>query len=552
MPPPDLDVPVPPGRVRDGVRRRSSPTPATPCRPSGPCGSRRRSRSTARSRRRPGRARPPRRGSCRATRSRAPPRARAPGCGWPTTTRRSTSRARMWDSHPDSIIANLVRRDGFVASDRFLLLLDPYHDHRSGYYFGVNAAGVLCDGTLLNDVWSDESWDGVWEGRARRDDQGLDLRDEDPVLAAALPRRGGAGLGRQLAPPHRAPQRGGLLRLQPKSGSGFVSRFPHLVGLQNGHRSRSIELVPYTTGKAEYLVHDAGDPFHDGSRYTPAMGGDLRTGVGNNLTLNATVNPDFGQVEVDPAVVNLSDVESYFSEKRPFFTENSRIFGNFGQEGARTTGASTGRSRRSSTPAASGARRRASVPGRGRVQRRADGDAHPRRGEAHREARAEPQLRHAARGHRPRGRAVRAGRAASRRPRSSRSPTTAWRAGSRSSRAATTASGAMTTLVQRRFDGGGLEDALNRQSLMTGLDGWHFLDRKKVWVLSGWAAMSRVAGTAAAHDRPAAQLAALPAAAGRAATSGWTAAPPRSPATARACGSTSRRGTSSATRRSAC
>ena len=79
--------------------------------------------------------------------------------------------ARMWDTAPDSIIARLVRRDVWVASDRFAIFVDPFHDRRTGYYFEVNAAGTLYDGTLFNCDWDESSWDGVWEGKAKRDDK---------------------------------------------------------------------------------------------------------------------------------------------------------------------------------------------------------------------------------------------------------------------------------------------------------------------------------------------------------------------------------------------
>ena len=90
--------------------------------------------------------------------------------------------------------------------------------------------------------------------------------------------------------------------------------------------------MPYVTGRAEYVGNDPKNPFNPGKRYTPGAGVDVKSALGNGLTLNATINPDFGQVEVDPAVVNLSDVETSFQEKRPFFTEGVSIF-RFGQGG---------------------------------------------------------------------------------------------------------------------------------------------------------------------------------------------------------------------------
>jgi len=118
----------------------------------------------------------------------------------------------------------------------------------------------------------------------------------------------------------------------PKNSSGFVSRFPELAGIDGVTPPSRFEVLPYLTNKAEFAPHAAGDPFFSGSRYTPTFGADVKVGLGSNLTLDATVNPDFGQVEVDPAVVNLSDVETFFNEKRPFFVEGASIF-DFGYGG---------------------------------------------------------------------------------------------------------------------------------------------------------------------------------------------------------------------------
>ncbi len=404
--------------------------------------------------------------------------------------------ARMWDSRPDSIIANLVRRDGLVPSDRFLILLDPYHDHRGGYYFSVNAAGVLRDGTLENDVWNNEAWDGVWEGRARRDAQGWTCELRVPFsqlrYRAGAEQVWGVNLRRRIE--RRSEE--DYTVYSPKNGSGYVSRFAHLVGLEPGTRSRSLELVPYSTGKAEYLAHAAGDPFRDGGRYTPTAGVDLRTGVGNNLTLNATVNPDFGQVEVDPAVVNLSDVESYFSEKRPFFTENSSIFSNFGQEGA-----SSYWNFNWSNPSFFYTRRIGRGP-QGPVPAGAEFSDVPMAthilGAAKLTGKLAPELSFGmmnAVTSREDARYARGGLES----RAQVEPLTYYGVtrGLKEFKGGANGLGAMLTLAQRRLDDGGLADRLNRQSFAGGLDGWHFLDKDRVWVLSGWAALTRVAGTPA-------------------------------------------------------
>ena len=405
--------------------------------------------------------------------------------------------ARCWDSRPDSIVASLVRRDLWVPSDRIVVYLDPFRDLRSGYFFSISAAGVLWDGTLFNDMGSDDSWDGVWQGRSRLDRAaaGAGWTCELRVPFSQLRFRPGKDQDWGFNFRRRIERRTELdeLAWTPKKGSGFVSRFPRLIGIEDGHRSRSIEVLPYTTGKAEYLAHAAGDPFNDGSRSTPGAGGDLRMSVGNNLTLNATANPDFGQVEVDPAVVNLSDVESYFQEKRPFFTENSRIFG-FGNEGAnRYWGFNW------PEPRFFYSRRIGRTP-QGGVPDEADYGDMPLAthilGAAKLTGKLGPSLNFGTL-QAVTGREDAKYSLGGRESKTAVEPLTYYGVarGLQERRGGYNGVGLMTTLVQRRFDGTPLRDQLNEQSLMTGLDGWHFLDRRKLWVLSGWAAMSRVAGT---------------------------------------------------------
>src|SRR6266699_6478369 len=242
--------------------------------------------------------------------------------------------ARLFDQHPDSIVARLGRRDAGTNSDRFQVFIDPYHDKRSGFYFGISAAGTLYDGTLFNDDWNDDSWDGVWEAKVTRDASGWTAEVRIPYSQLRFLRQSqyvwGINFRREIARKNEVD----YIAYTPKNGSGFVSRFVDLVGIEQITPPRRIELLPYVTSRAEFSRHGAGDPFNDGSRLTPGFGVDAKVGLGSNLTLNATVNPDFGQVEVDPAVVNLSDVETFFSEKRPFFVEGSSTF-SFGQGGQR-------------------------------------------------------------------------------------------------------------------------------------------------------------------------------------------------------------------------
>ena len=121
----------------------------------------------------------------------------------------------------------------------------------------------------------------------------------------------------------------------PKKESGNASRMGHLVGVTGISAPRQLEVLPYTLSRAEFVEPGAANnPFNDGSRMFGGAGLDLKFGLTSNFTLSATINPDFGQVEVDPAVVNLTAFETFFPERRPFFVEGSQIFQNIGRSGA--------------------------------------------------------------------------------------------------------------------------------------------------------------------------------------------------------------------------
>lgn len=241
--------------------------------------------------------------------------------------------ARMYDTAPDSIMKMLARRDQDPTADWFAFYVDPYHDHRSGNYFALSVSGSIVDGTLYNDDWDDNSWDGVWEGRAHIDDQGWTAEMRIPFSQLRFKQQDayvwGVNFRRSIG---RFYERDYVV-YRPNKESGFVSRFPDLVGLERITPARGIEVLPYVTTRAEFLQAQANDPFNSGSKYLPGVGADFKMGLGSNLTLDGTINPDFGQVEVDPAVVNLSDVETFYQEKRPFFIEGANTF-SFGQGGS--------------------------------------------------------------------------------------------------------------------------------------------------------------------------------------------------------------------------
>ncbi len=234
--------------------------------------------------------------------------------------------ARMYDSKPESIDASLARRDDFVDSDWFHFFVDPYNDKKSGYYFGVNAGGTLSDGILFNDSWDDNAWDGIWRAQTNVDENGWSLEMQIPFSQLRFNESDKMTWGINFKRNLKRNKESSYFVMVPKKESGFVSRFALLEGLNGIKPKQRFEVTPYVVQKAQYLVHDANDPFYKSNQYNTAIGADLKIGIGSNLNLDVTINPDFGQVEVDPAVINLSAFESYFNEKRPFFIEGFDLF----------------------------------------------------------------------------------------------------------------------------------------------------------------------------------------------------------------------------------
>ncbi len=217
--------------------------------------------------------------------------------------------ARLHDSEPARIVRRLTRRDVVADADRFSIFFDPHHDHLTGVEFRVTAAGVQKDAVIYNDVYQDDTWDAVWESAVGRDDGGWVVEMRIPFSQMRFPQAEvltwGVNAQRIV---HRSGEES-WVSITPSNESGLASRMPHLEGLAGIPQARHLELLPYVTARSEYVAPvNSGNPFNDGSRAFAGTGLDVKYGVASNLTLDATVNPDFGQVEVDPAVVNLIGV----------------------------------------------------------------------------------------------------------------------------------------------------------------------------------------------------------------------------------------------------
>lgn len=234
--------------------------------------------------------------------------------------------AKLFDSHPSSIDASLARRDNYVSSDWFAFYVDPYNDKKTGYFFGVNAGGTMLDGILFNDTWDDWSWDGIWESKTSVEPDGWTVEMRIPFSQMRFNQSDQMTWGVNFQREIKRNNEKSYYVMVPKKESGFVSRFASLEGLDGVKPKQRLEATPYVVQKAQSLVHDQGDPFYKSGQFKTSIGADFKIGIGSNLNVDATINPDFGQVEVDPAVINLSAFESYFNEKRPFFIEGLENF----------------------------------------------------------------------------------------------------------------------------------------------------------------------------------------------------------------------------------
>jgi hypothetical protein len=233
---------------------------------------------------------------------------------------------RAWDSDPSGIRARLTRRDEDSPSDWIAIGIDSYFDRRTAFAFFVNPVGVKRDSYLFNDTDEDESWDAVWDVAVHRDEHGWTAEFEIPFsqlrFSAATEHRFGFQVVRAISRKNEEQH----WRLMPKTESGLVSRFGELAGLTGLKPPRRIEVMPYVVARQDLSPSEEGNPFATGHDRNMRLGGDLNLGITSNLTLTATLNPDFGQVEADPAVVNLSAFETFFSERRPFFNEGLDAF----------------------------------------------------------------------------------------------------------------------------------------------------------------------------------------------------------------------------------
>jgi len=230
-----------------------------------------------------------------------------------------------FDTDPDHIVGYLTRRDADSPSDWIRVMIDSYHDRRTAFEFGVNPAGVKEDGYWSNDTNRDDSWDAVWDVKVSRDATGWSAEFRIPFSQLRFTPGDTLTFGFAVSRSIGRLNETSTWPLLARSANGYVSSFGELGGLSMHASPKKIELVPYTV--ASLTRQRPGDnALLSPSKPDAAVGLDVKYALTPGLTFTSTFNPDFGQVEADPAVVNLTAFETFFTERRPFFVEGSGIF----------------------------------------------------------------------------------------------------------------------------------------------------------------------------------------------------------------------------------
>jgi hypothetical protein len=238
--------------------------------------------------------------------------------------------ARMFDDQGAAgVRSQLVRRDQNASnSDQIQFVLDTYHNHIGRTIFSVGPSGSKLDAGQATE-FADPSWDPVWEVKTQVDSLGWTAEFRIPFSQLRFPRDSVQAWGMQVWRTETRLNEISMWSYWGPEEAGGPSRFGHVEGIAPGRGAqRRLEMLPYVVGRYQRLQPgDPGDPFYRQRHADSRFGADMKYLLTSNLTLDATINPDFGQVEVDPAVVNLSAFETFFPERRPFFVEGSGTFG---------------------------------------------------------------------------------------------------------------------------------------------------------------------------------------------------------------------------------
>ena len=233
---------------------------------------------------------------------------------------------RCYDTEPNKIEKRLSRRDGF-SGDWIEINLDSYHDKRTAFSFTITAAGVKGDEFISNNGnnW-DGSWNPIWYTATNIDDEGWTAEVKIPLSQLKFGKSKEQIWGLQLTRRFFRKEERSVWQRVPQDAPGWVSEFGELHGLINIEPQKQLEIQPFAVTQYDTFPAEDGNPFRDGDDFKLNGGLDAKIGITNDLTMDLTVNPDFGQVEADPAAIALDGFQIFFREQRPFFVENKNIF----------------------------------------------------------------------------------------------------------------------------------------------------------------------------------------------------------------------------------
>ncbi len=241
-----------------------------------------------------------------------------------------------YDKEPGKIVSQLTRRDRTGQSDRFSVIIDSYHDHSTAFLFSGTVSGVQSDGFLSQDGrFYDIQWDAVWEFNAQIVDSGWSGEFKIPYNALRFSDQDseyvwGINFRRYLSRKQETDEWVMVPRSELAIGViSSVSGMGHLSGIRDIHPPLHLDLLPYVVPRQNFFSQPS--PFPLQKEFKGDAGIDIKYGVTNNYTLDLAINPDFGQVEVDQAILNLTVFETFYPEKRPLFLEGSHIF-SFGND----------------------------------------------------------------------------------------------------------------------------------------------------------------------------------------------------------------------------
>lgn len=250
--------------------------------------------------------------------------------------------AQMYSKDPSAIVSLVTRRDREGSSERIVISLDTYRDRRTAVTFAVTPAGVRLEAYHSSDEEhdTDDGYDPVWDASARIDSLGWTAEMRIPFTQLRFSPSDSQEWGVNVARLVPARNEASYWILVRRNETGWSSRMGALTGIRGIRPSRRIEVIPYVAANSRFQqVDDSADPFQHRTENAARAGGDLKMGLGPNLTLDVTLNPDFGQVEADPATVNLSAFEEFFDERRPFFSEGADLLDGRGLFHSRRIGA---------------------------------------------------------------------------------------------------------------------------------------------------------------------------------------------------------------------